>query len=119
MSSLFNKVWVIFFIVLILSPNINASERQWLVGVWELHFDPDGDTKDWLEFTSDGKVYSLDSKHKRKVPGKYEMTRNEIDITFYWKGRAIPVLLTYETGRDALYAFSKKTGSTSMYMKVN
>lgn len=119
MKNIYVKILiVIWFVFPLSSMNVYAGDHQWLVGVWELNFDPDGDTKDWLEFTQDGKAYSVDSKHTRQVPGTYELTPSNINITFNWKGKVIPIVLTYKKNKDALYAVSKKTGNTSIYKKV-
>ena len=31
------------------------ADHTWLIGTWELSHDPEGNPKDWLEFTADGK----------------------------------------------------------------
>jgi hypothetical protein len=107
-----------FILAFSLLPTTVVAGSEWLVGVWELHYDPDGDTKDWVEFTADGKAYSIDSKHTRKVPGTYEVTSSSVQLTFSWKGKLILIVFTYKPSKDALYAFSKKTGNTSIYKKI-
>lgn len=94
-----------------------AADATWLVGKWELSHDPDGSEKDWLEFTKNGEVFSI-SPNGRRVPGRYAVTDSEIDITYTFNGKTIPITLKFSSDKRKLLAYSKRTGNTSEYRRT-
>lgn len=94
-----------------------AAEGSWLVGKWELSYDPDGNEKDWIEFTKDGEAFSI-SPNGRRVPGQYIVTDSEIGITYSFNGKTIPMALKFTPDKKKLLAYSKRTGKTSEYQKI-
>lgn len=94
-----------------------AAEVSWLVGKWEMTQDPDGNDKDWMEFTPEGQATSI-APSGRRVPGRYEVTDNEVRIVYTVNGKSIPITLKYSADKKRLLAYSKKTGNTSVYEKV-
>ena len=58
------------------TPAISA-EANWLVGKWEMTYDPDGDEKDWVEFNGNGEVkeiYEFEQGGKRSKGTKNRAT---------------------------------------------
>ena len=58
-----------------------ADTAPWLVGRWELKFDPDGSPKDFLEFGDAGQVVSI-SPQGRQAPGVYVVKTEGIKASF-------------------------------------
>lgn len=106
----------VFFFVLLFSTVSYGAGNQWIVGTWELFHDPDGHEKDWIEFTESGRVTSF-ADSNTKVPGSYEIDSDGVHIIYEWYGQSIPIVLTYQNDKTALYAFSARTGNTSTYKK--
>lgn len=94
-----------------------AADVTWLVGKWELSYDPDGNQKDWLEFAKNGKVFSI-SPTGRRVPGEYVVTDTEINTTFTLNGNVIPITYKFTPDKRKLLLYSKRSGSTSEYRKI-
>jgi hypothetical protein len=93
------------------------AENNWLTGKWELWHDPDGDPKDWVEFTPDGKAISTNSDG-RSLAGEYVVKDSEINIIYSYKGHSIPITLTYTPDKNKLFHYSERTRNTSEYRKV-
>ncbi|MDH6593001.1 opacity protein-like surface antigen [Variovorax sp. TBS-050B] len=94
-----------------------SADNEWLVGTWELTRDPDGHAKDWMEFKADGQTTSI-SAAGRRVPGVYTLGDGTVDLIYAFKGKTIPIRLTYGEDRKTLFARSPVTGSISEYRKV-
>jgi hypothetical protein len=94
-----------------------AAEHAWLVGRWELTHAPDGDPKDWVEFTADGHTVSI-SPTGRRTPGAYVVTEREVRAVYIFQGREVPITYTIDPGRTKLLLHSPRTRTTSVYDKV-
>ncbi len=99
------------------APALLAADSSWLVGKWELAYDPDDGDKDWVEFTADGKAVSISSTG-RQVPGQYVLTEDEVDATFRYNGQTIPMTFTYGPDRQKLLLYSEHTRHTAEYKKM-
>ncbi len=95
----------------------SSADHQWLVGTWELTRDPDGHRKDWMEFKADGQTISI-SAEGRRVPGVYTVSDGAIDLVYAFKGKTVPIRLSYSEDKTTLFARSPRTGSLSEYKKV-
>jgi hypothetical protein len=95
-----------------------ADDNDWLVGKWELTRDPDGNPKDWLEFSADGHA-STTTAEGRRIPGRYVIKELSIEVVYSYNGKMIPLELHYSSNKDRLFAFSKQTKHTSEYQKVH
>jgi hypothetical protein len=98
-------------------PVTAAPDRSWLVGTWELTYDPAGGEKDWMEFTDDGQAFSIAPNHKR-VAGNYVVTDREVRVTYKIKGKLILHTLTFTPDRKKLLGSSAKSGHNSVYERV-
>jgi uncharacterized protein (TIGR03066 family) len=110
-------VVVVSLVVLAAASPLFAADNSWLVGKWEMVRDADGDQKDWLEFTADGKAFNI-SPTGRRVPGTYMVTDSEVIMHFSLPATAVEIKLSYTPDKTKLLARSKKTGNTSEYEKV-
>jgi len=119
MTTLIRKIFALgFSALLVFSCAVaSAADNGWLVGTWELTHDVDGDEKDWMEFTADGKTFSI-NQAGRRVPGEYVVTDAEVKATYTYKGKQIPLSFKYSPDHKKLFAHSAKTGNTSTYEKI-
>ena len=106
-------------VITLCAMGVAASDagNGWLVGKWEMTFDPDGSEKDWMEFSADGSAYSI-AADGRRVPGKYSLSGQSVNIVYTFNGKDIPITLTYNADKTKLLAHSQRTGNTSEYQKV-
>jgi hypothetical protein len=94
-----------------------AADNHWLIGKWELFHDPDGDEKDWIEFTADGKAVSYVADG-RSIHGEYVVKGSEINIVYTYKGQSIPLSLKSSPDKKQLFHYSERTRHTSEYRKL-
>jgi len=94
-----------------------AADQSWLVGKWEMSFDPDGNEKDWLQFSADGKVVSISGGANGPV-GTYVVSGDQVQITFQLKTRSVSMTLAISPDKKKLLNFSKRTGNTAEYTRV-
>ena len=73
----------------------SAADHAWLVGRWELTHAPDGDPKDWIEFTPDGQTVSI-SPNGWRTPDAYSVTEREVRAVYGFQGRETRTTSTYE-----------------------
>jgi hypothetical protein len=90
---------------------------DWLMGTWTLCNDPDGDSKDSLQFNADGSGWVIREK------GNIEFVQKHADERVYLLGNgngyAIPIELGTNAQHDKLLLRSDKTGSTSTYVRTD
>ena len=94
----------------------SAAEQGWLLGRWEMTRDPDGGSKDWLEFEPDGRVTSIKPDGQRTT-GRY--IASEAEVKLYFKVGTLSVITTMAADADQqhLYTRSARTGNTTVYEK--
>jgi hypothetical protein len=94
-----------------------GTESSWIVGTWDLAYDPDGSRKDQIIFKADGTVIN-------RVPGepdqtgKYAVRQDTIRLDFSIGGKAFSIEMKTNQARDRLYLHSPGTGSTSEYARA-
>jgi hypothetical protein len=93
-----------------------AADQSWLLGRWEMTRDPDGGTKNWLEFGPDGEVTSIKSDGQR-MTGRY--IASEVEVKVYFKVGTLSAITTLAADDDKkhLYTRSARTGNTAVYEK--
>lgn len=94
-----------------------AAEDDWLLGKWELAYDPAGNPKDWLEFGAEGKATSI-TPDGRRIPGRYSLNDKQINVTYSFNGKMVPMVLKFSPEKDTIIVYSEKTKTTSLYRKV-
>ncbi len=95
----------------------HAQRPPWLVGRWELKFDPDGSPKDFLEFDGDGQVVSI-SPLGRQVSGVYAINEEGVRVSLLLpNGKTFPITLTPTPDKRQLKMKSARTGNISVYEK--
>jgi hypothetical protein len=90
----------------------------WLLGRWELAYDPDGSAKDFLEFSTGGEVVNI-SPTGRHTPGMYGVKEEGVRASFVLpSGKTLPLLLVPTPDRRQLKLRSSRTGNTAVYEKA-
>ena len=111
------RVAVICFLLLGAQIFAHAQEHSWLLGQWELKFDPDHSPKDFLEFGGSGQVTSI-SPQGRLVSGLYSVKDDGVKVSLALpNGKALPLLFVPSQDKRQLRLKSSKTGSISVYEK--
>jgi hypothetical protein len=104
-------------LVLVAPLPATGADHAWLVGRWQLTHAPDGDPKDWVEFTADGRTVSI-SPAGRRTAGTYVVTDREVRAVYAFQGREVPITYLIDPGRTKLLLYSPKTRTTSVYDKI-
>ena len=109
----------IFFIWLnqVIADKSHHIEDEWLVGKWELSYDPDGDKKDFIEFKSDGDAIS--TGELGKVEGLYLVNPESVKAVFTYKEKDFIMTFFYTPQKDELRIVTSHTGRESIYKKIN
>jgi len=94
-----------------------AAEPAWLVGRWELVRDPDGNPKDFLEFSADGQVASIKLDGQR-FTGRYVVSDSSVRLNFQIGARSVVIDLAPAADRKQLYTRSAQTGKIAVYGKL-
>ncbi len=111
----FYKKIIVILLLLIPITNVSVAEgdNSWLVGVWEL---TGGSKKEFLDFSSEMSV-TLISGRGRKISGDYQLADGVVKIVYKFKGKKIPIDLSYTDAKDVLQGSLAKTGKTVAYKK--
>ena len=117
--AVYRCVLSVFAMAMLLAMPVAAAESDhaWLVGTWELTYDPAGGEKDWMEFTADGQAFSIAPNHKR-VTGRYVVSDREVTVTYKIKGKVIAHTLTFTPDKKKLLGSSAKSGHKSEYERI-
>ena len=108
----------LFMALLLLFPSMNglAADDSWLIGKWELTYDPDGGEKDYLEFLENGDAYS--TGHLGKQTGFYVVAEDNVKAVFTYKDKDFIMTFRTNEARDELRIVTSHTGRESIYKRV-
>lgn len=67
-----------------------SNDNAWLLGRWELAYNPDADDEDVLLFREDGSVL-VQTVDGREVPGKYHIRGERLDLDLALSTRLLQV----------------------------
>lgn len=91
-----------------------AETASWLLGRWELKFDPDGSPKDFLEFGEGGQVVNI-SPQRRQAAGVYVIKEEGVKASFVMpNGKTLPFLFIPTTDKRQLQVMSSRTGNVAV-----
>lgn len=93
-----------------------AADDDWVLGRWELVYDPDGSERDWLEFLPGGDAFSI-WPDGRRVPGIYVVTAEGVKAVFTLEGRDIITTFHADPERRELRIVTSPTGVESVYRR--
>ena len=94
----------------------HAADDSWLLGKWELTYDPDGGKKDYLEFLENGDAYS--SGQLGKQEGFYVVSADSVKAVFTYKEKDFIMTFHFNEAKDELRIVTSHTGRASIYKKV-
>jgi hypothetical protein len=98
-------------------PSALAADLGWLTGRWELSYDPDNNPKDWVEFRAGGEAVSISHEGKR-VPGRYAVDGDEVQVTFDVDGTEVPLTLRCSADKSRLTIPARHSSGFSLYSKL-
>ncbi|MBU0675742.1 MAG: hypothetical protein KJ950_13960 [Proteobacteria bacterium] len=93
-----------------------TSYPEWLVGTWEMTYDPDGSSNDQLEFSRGGIVLSTNASGVG-LSGRYTVDSGRVELIFTKKGRSIRFEMSADPSQGKLLLDSKGTGNFTVYEK--
>ena len=95
-----------------------AATPAWLLGRWELKFDPDGSEKDFLEFNTGGQVISI-SPTGRQMTGIYVLKEEGVKTSFVLpNGKMISAIMIPSDNKRELRMKNSPTGQFTIYAKA-
>ncbi len=107
-------LFVIAFVLL--TPVANGDNDDWIVGKWQLHFDPDGSKTDYLEFHENGDAFSTGPLGR--MEGLYLVAQDRVKAVFTYKGKDFIMTFHFNEQRDELRIVTSHTGRESIYKKI-
>lgn len=109
----------IFVLIYLSISNIAlAGSNDWLLGKWQMTYDPDGDTKDVLSFSKGGEFVTAEASTGREIKGMYVVESDRIDISLIHQGQIFMKLqLTYDGSKNKLYYNPDNTNDPAYYTK--
>jgi len=113
----FVAVLFVIFLNQLFADEQHHVEDGWLVGKWELSYDPDGDKKDFIEFKSDGDAIS--SGELGEVEGLYLVNHESVKAVFTYKEKDFIMTFFYNPQKDELRIVTSHTGRESIYKKIS
>lgn len=90
-------------------------DDQWLIGKWQLHYDPDGGKTDFIEFRANGDAIS--SGPLGQVEGLYVLAPNSVKAVFTYRDKDFIMTFFFNEARDELRIVTSHTGRESIYKK--
>lgn len=101
-----------------LAGRAHAQSAPWLLGRWELKYDPDGSPKDMIEFGPSSQVISF-GPDGQQTTGVYVWKEGEVRASFALRnGKVLPLVFTPSPDRRQLWLKSARTGKTAIYEKL-
>lgn len=93
------------------------AEDEWLIGKWELFYDPDGSKTDYIEFRADGDAISTGPQGE--FEGLYIVSADSVKAVFTYKGKDFIMTFHFNDKRDELRIVTSHTGRESIYRKTS
>ena len=108
---------LVVFLAFSFAPALQASEAAWVLGKWEMTFDPDGGEKDFLEFHANGDAFS--SGPLGEFEGFYVVAGDNVKAVFTYREQDF--IMTFRTNRthDELRIVTSHTGRETIYKKMS
>lgn len=93
-----------------------AVDNAWVIGKWELAYDPDAVDKDYLEFMENGDAYS--SGRLGKQQGFYVVSSDSVKAVFTYKDKDFIMTFHADEAKDELRIVTSHTGRESIYKRI-
>lgn len=95
-----------------------AEDNSWLVGRWQLHYDPDGSDTDYLVFKANGDFFNIDPQG-HEVHGFYMVVPGAVRAVLTTKeGKDLLLTFFYNKAKTELRIVTSDSGIESVYIKV-
>jgi hypothetical protein len=105
------------FAVMLTSPGLSlGSDSDWILGKWELVYDPDGSAKDYLEFFENGDVISHGPAGENT--GIYVVNPGSVKAVISIKDKDVIFTFFYNDAKTQLRIITSHTGRESVYEKL-
>lgn len=98
-------------------PAAAKSRPDWMVGTWELSYDPDGAPQDRMVFRADGTVTNQ-FPGEPDVDGEYRAAGDRVMVTLNEGDRTRTTEMRLDEATGKLLFTSDSTGSTAEYSRV-
>ena len=96
--------------------NSSAGNDDWLIGTWQLHYDPDGGETDYIVFKANGDAIS--SGPLGELDGLYQLNPASVKAVFSYKERDFIMTFHFNARHDELRIVTSHTGRESIYKKI-
>ncbi len=94
-----------------------GGDEQWILGTWELVYDPEGRATDWLEFLPSGDVRNTWADGT-EVWGIYVVTQEGVKAVLSYEGTDVIFTFHADEQRNSLRIVTSNTGIESVYQKA-
>ena len=94
--------------------SVHASEA-WLLGKWQLHYDPDGAQTDYLVFKPNGDVIS--TGQNGSIEGIYQLNPDSVKAVFTHNDKDLIATFHFNKQRTELRIVTSHSGRESIYRK--
>ncbi len=112
-----SKLLLTTLFALLMTTSAFAQSNDWLMGTWQLSYDPDGDPTDKLVFKP-GNAFTNITANGKSLNGKYEVNNGRVKVVLEKQGKPyMAFFLGFEKSRDSLHFYSESTKKTSVYKK--
>ena len=97
--------------------SVAQADDAWLIGKWQLYYDPDGSSTDYVEFKADGDAIS--SGPQGEYEGFYIVSPESVKAVFTYKGKDFIMTFHFNEARNELRIVTSHTGRESIYKKIH
>ncbi len=112
-----NTILFILFMSVINMPLLHAANDDWIIGKWQLSYDPHNAKTDWLEFLPNGDAYNTWQNGER-IQGLYIVAPDSVKAVFTYKDKDMIMTFHFNDAKDQLKIVTSKTGKESVYTKI-
>jgi len=95
----------------------SADDQDWIIGRWELVYDPEDRATDWLEFLPNGDVRNIWADGT-EVSGIYIVTAEGVKAVLNYEGTDIIFTFHADEARRSLRIVTSNTGLASVYQRL-
>ena len=111
--------YILMAITLLMSSATFAGSNDWLLGDWQMTYDPDGDTKDIVSFSEGSQFVTTEISSGKKIKGMYFVRSGHVSISLINQGKIFMKLkLKYDNAKKKLYYNPDNTSDPAYYTKV-
>lgn len=109
-------LFIVLSLILLTLPLHAAEDASWLYGKWQLVYDPDGASTDYLVFKENGDLISI-SEHGTYY-GFYQVVPGAVRGVLTNNGKDLLLTFFYNEAKTELRIVTSASGVESVYKKV-